>query len=177
MPVFLKRFDAPLCVFNLGILLSWSLCVVAEPARYGEPPTPACKRDSRYGRNYSMKYITRLAPDLQTLSDGNLSRGSACARRVSGRESRTPSLHSKHMVSVDIHLQMGVLLFEGLDQIDLTGPFEVLSRIPNSSYCIFAKSVVPVGDVRGLRWLPMPRSPKHPSSISCMCPVASGSKP
>jgi hypothetical protein len=31
----------------------------------------------------------------------------------------------------DMHLQIGSLLFEGLDQIDLTGPFEVFSRIPD----------------------------------------------
>jgi cyclohexyl-isocyanide hydratase len=32
------------------------------------------------------------------------------------------------MTPPDAHLQIGALLFEGLDQIDLTGPFEVLSR-------------------------------------------------
>lgn len=31
-------------------------------------------------------------------------------------------------IPADTHLQIGSLLFEGLDQIDLTGPFEVLSR-------------------------------------------------
>jgi cyclohexyl-isocyanide hydratase len=40
----------------------------------------------------------------------------------------------------DIHLQIGSLLFEGVDQIDLTGPFEVLSRIPNSTYRIYGKT-------------------------------------
>lgn len=49
------------------------------------------------------------------------------------------------------HLQIGSLLFEGLDQIDLTGPFEVLSRIPDSTYRIFAKTMAPVRDVRGLK--------------------------
>jgi hypothetical protein len=29
------------------------------------------------------------------------------------------------MIPHDVHLQIGSLLFEGLDQIDLTGPFEV----------------------------------------------------
>jgi hypothetical protein len=32
------------------------------------------------------------------------------------------------MIPLDTHLQIGSLLFEGLGQIDLTGPFEVLSR-------------------------------------------------
>jgi cyclohexyl-isocyanide hydratase len=55
------------------------------------------------------------------------------------------------MIPHDIHLQIGSLLFEGLDQIDLTGPFEVLSRIPNSTYRLFGKTTEPIQDVRGLR--------------------------
>lgn len=58
------------------------------------------------------------------------------------------------MIPADKHLQIGSLLFEGLDQIDLTGPFEVLSRIPNSTYRIFAKTTDPVRDLRGLRLTP-----------------------
>ncbi len=52
------------------------------------------------------------------------------------------------------HLQIGSLLFAGLDQMDLTGPFEVLSRIPNATCRIFAKTTEPVRDVRGLRLVP-----------------------
>ncbi len=55
------------------------------------------------------------------------------------------------MIPHDTHLHIGSLLFEGLDQIDLTGPFEVLSRIPNTTYRIFGKTTEPVTDVRGLR--------------------------
>ena len=55
------------------------------------------------------------------------------------------------MIDPNRHLQIGSLLFEELDQIDLTGPFEVLSRIPNSTYRIYAKSLEPMQDVRGLR--------------------------
>ncbi len=52
------------------------------------------------------------------------------------------------------HLQIGCLLFDGVDQIDLTGPFEVLARIPNSTYRIYAKSAKPARDVKGLRLTP-----------------------
>jgi cyclohexyl-isocyanide hydratase len=55
------------------------------------------------------------------------------------------------MIAPDTHLQIGSLLFEGLDQIDLTGPFEVLSRIPNSTYRLYGKTATAVRDVRGLR--------------------------
>ena len=58
------------------------------------------------------------------------------------------------MIAPDTHLQIGSLLFEGLDQIDLTGPFEVFSRIPNSTYRIFGKTPAPTRDMRGLRLLP-----------------------
>nr|WP_249120131.1 DJ-1/PfpI family protein [Plastoroseomonas hellenica] len=46
------------------------------------------------------------------------------------------------------------MIFEELDQIDLTGPFEVLSRISNSTYRIYGKTSAPVQDVKGLRITP-----------------------
>jgi hypothetical protein len=58
------------------------------------------------------------------------------------------------MVPYETHLQIGSLLFEGLDQIDLTGPFEVLSRIPNSTYRIYGKTTESVRDLKGLRLTP-----------------------
>ena len=58
------------------------------------------------------------------------------------------------MIPHDTHLHIGSLLFEGLDQIDLTGPFEVLSRIPNATYRIYGKTMAPVRDLKGLRLTP-----------------------
>jgi cyclohexyl-isocyanide hydratase len=58
------------------------------------------------------------------------------------------------MIPERVHLNIGSLLFEGLDQIDLTGPFEVLSRIPNATHRIYAKSIAPARDVMGLRITP-----------------------
>jgi cyclohexyl-isocyanide hydratase len=60
------------------------------------------------------------------------------------------------MTSPDAHLQIGSLLFEGLDQIDLTGPFEVLSRMPNSTYRLFARAPSRCGTCGacGLRLMP-----------------------
>jgi len=54
----------------------------------------------------------------------------------------------------DTPLRIGSLLFEGLDQIDLTGPFEVLSRLPNSTYRIYARTRDAVKDIAGLRLSP-----------------------
>jgi cyclohexyl-isocyanide hydratase len=58
------------------------------------------------------------------------------------------------MIAPDTHLQIGSLLFEGIDRIDLTGPFEIQSRIPNATYRIFGKTREPVRDLRGLRLTP-----------------------
>ena len=58
------------------------------------------------------------------------------------------------MIPHNIHLHIGSLVFEGIDQIDLTGPFEVLSRIPNSTYRIYGKTTASVRDLKGLRLTP-----------------------
>ena len=58
------------------------------------------------------------------------------------------------MLPPDQHLRIGSLLFEGIDQIDLTGPFEVLARIPNSTYRVYGKTTETVRDLKGLRLTP-----------------------
>lgn len=58
------------------------------------------------------------------------------------------------MIPHDTPLLIGSLLFEGVDQIDLTGPFEVLSRLPNSTVGIFGRTAEPVRDLKGLRLTP-----------------------
>jgi cyclohexyl-isocyanide hydratase len=58
------------------------------------------------------------------------------------------------MIPHNTELRIGSLVFEGIDQIDLTGPFEVLSRIPNSTYRIYGKTGAPVRDLKGLRLTP-----------------------
>ena len=58
------------------------------------------------------------------------------------------------MIPHNTHLEIGSLVFEDMDQIDLTGPFEVLSRIPNATYRLYAESAKPVRDLKGLRLLP-----------------------
>jgi cyclohexyl-isocyanide hydratase len=58
------------------------------------------------------------------------------------------------MIPHDTHLTIGSLVFDGLDQIDLTGSLEVLSRIPNSTYRLYGKTTNAVRDVKGLRLAP-----------------------
>lgn len=51
-------------------------------------------------------------------------------------------------------LCVGCLIFEQMDQIDFTGPFEVLSRMPDTTIQIIGKEVAPMRDVQGLRLSP-----------------------
>ena len=80
------------------------------------------------------------------------------------------------MIADEVHLEIGLLAFDGLDQIDLTGPFEVLALLPNATTRIFAKSLEPVRDVRGLRLLPDATFSEARSSTCCTCRAAMGRK-
>ncbi|WP_162501429.1 DJ-1/PfpI family protein, partial [Methylobacterium crusticola] len=51
-------------------------------------------------------------------------------------------------------IEIGSLLIDRLDQIDLTGPFEVLSRLPGARHRIYARTMEPVRDIMGLRLVP-----------------------
>lgn len=58
------------------------------------------------------------------------------------------------MILPETPLHIGCLLFEGVDQIDLTGPFEVLSRLPNATCRIYGKTAATLRDLTGLRLTP-----------------------
>ncbi|WP_207481308.1 DJ-1/PfpI family protein [Arenibaculum pallidiluteum] len=51
-------------------------------------------------------------------------------------------------------IEIGALVFPGIDQIDLTGPFEVLSRMPGARYRLYGLTSDPVRDVMGLLLTP-----------------------
>ncbi len=48
------------------------------------------------------------------------------------------------------HLSIGAIAFPGMDQMDFTGPFAVLSRIPNSAIHVIWKQATPIRDLHGL---------------------------
>ena len=58
------------------------------------------------------------------------------------------------MIPNDRTIRIGTLLFDGIDQIDVTGPFEVLSRLPNATHRLYALFNRPVRDIMGLHILP-----------------------
>jgi len=47
-------------------------------------------------------------------------------------------------------LHIGGLIFPNMDQMDFTGPFEVLSLIPNARFHVIGKDLTAVRDARGL---------------------------
>ena len=52
------------------------------------------------------------------------------------------------------HIRFGALVFPAMDQIDLTGPFEVLSRVPDSTFTLLWKTLDPIRDMKGLMLTP-----------------------
>lgn len=50
----------------------------------------------------------------------------------------------------DASMDVGILIFPNMDQIDFTGPFEVLSRIPGAAIHVVWKEKKPVRDIKGL---------------------------
>jgi cyclohexyl-isocyanide hydratase len=58
------------------------------------------------------------------------------------------------MISAHDHIEIGSFIFDGMDQIDLTGPFEVLSRLPNATIRLCGVTREPIRDVNGLRLVP-----------------------
>lgn len=51
-------------------------------------------------------------------------------------------------------LSVGCLIFPQMDQIDFTGPFEVLSRMSDTTVHVVGKELAPVRDMQGLRLTP-----------------------
>jgi cyclohexyl-isocyanide hydratase len=62
---------------------------------------------------------------------------------LSVSERPKPTLHNGH-------LTIGCLIFPRMDQIDFTGPFEVLSRVPDSTVHVMGKTKDPIRDIQGL---------------------------
>lgn len=57
-------------------------------------------------------------------------------------------------VPADIRLEIGLLLYPKLTQLDLTGPFEVFARLSNARVHLLWKSKEPVASDRGLVFQP-----------------------
>lgn len=65
-----------------------------------------------------------------------------------------PDLRPLAEVPADRPIRVGALVFPRMDQIDLTGPFAVLSRLPNATVRLLWKTTDPIRDSRGLGLIP-----------------------
>jgi len=59
-------------------------------------------------------------------------------------------------------LRIGAIVFPRMDQMDVTGPFEVLSRIPGATFNLCWKEVTPVHDMNGFSITPDMRFDEAP---------------
>jgi cyclohexyl-isocyanide hydratase len=104
----------------------------------GDSGTPAKGRDTFGGGSYqnarSVLFRSRVGDEIAPMS---LMRS---APTVSG--------------SSDATLTVGMVLFDGLTQLDLTGPYEVLARMPNTRVHLVAGTRDVVRSEWGLRILP-----------------------
>ncbi len=66
--------------------------------------------------------------------------------------------------------------FEQRDQIDFTGPFEILSRMPDATIQTIGKDDQPLHDIQGLRLTPDILSLKRDVMTFSLYPVGLGSK-
>ena len=62
--------------------------------------------------------------------------------------------HTMHTMTPPSPLSIGMVLFPGLTQLDLTGAYEVLARMPDTRVHLVASTLQPVGSEWGLTILP-----------------------
>ena len=72
------------------------------------------------------------------------------------------------------YLHLGAILFPDMDQADFTGPFEVLSRLPNSRFHILAKDAQPIRDAKNLILTPETTFEQAPQLDVLLLPGGAG---
>jgi cyclohexyl-isocyanide hydratase len=65
------------------------------------------------------------------------------------------AFHEERVMSETTRLRSGLLVFPNLTQLDLTGPYEVLARLPGAETLLLWKNLDPVRSEHGLTILPM----------------------
>lgn len=55
-----------------------------------------------------------------------------------------------NVTTTDQHVNIGAIVFPRVDQMDFSGPFEVLVRVPNSTFHVLWKTKEPIRDAHGL---------------------------
>jgi cyclohexyl-isocyanide hydratase len=89
-------------------------------------------------------FAQNLAASLTVASQSSL------AMSATGAPSQTNSSQDEPKAGKSSHLTIGCLVYPRQDQVDFTGPFEVLSRIPDSTVHVIGKERLAFRDVKGL---------------------------
>jgi cyclohexyl-isocyanide hydratase len=76
--------------------------------------------------------------------------------------------------AIERQLEIGAIIFPGMDQFDFTGPFEVLSRLPHSTFHILGKDRAPVRDAKGLILTPEKTYEESPPLDVLLVPGGAG---
>src|SRR3981189_1591769 len=77
----------------------------------------------------------------------------------------------------ETHFRSGMLVFPNLTQLDLTGPYEVLARLPGAETLLLWKSLDPVRSEHGLTILPMATFSSCPPLDLVLVPGGAGINP
>jgi cyclohexyl-isocyanide hydratase len=77
----------------------------------------------------------------------------------------------------ETHLRSGLVVFPNLTQLDLTGPYEVLARLPGAETLLLWKSMDPVRSEHGLTILPMATFASCPPLDLILVPGGAGINP
>ena len=77
----------------------------------------------------------------------------------------------------ETYLRSGMLVFPDMTQLDLTGPYEVLARLPGAETLLLWKSLDPVRSEHGLTILPMAALSSCPPLDLVLVPGGAGINP
>lgn len=89
-------------------------------------------------------FAQSMAASLTVASRGSL------ANSATGATPQTNSSQDDPQAKRSGHLTIGCLVYPRQDQIDFTGPFEILSRIPDSIVYVIGKERLAFRDMKGL---------------------------
>ena len=100
--------------------------------------------------------------------------GKAGLKRPGAAPYRRERLQQRTGAETAMPFQTGLLLFPNLTQLDMTGPYEVFAKFPDSEVHLLWKTLGPVTAAGGMRLLRARPSPTACSSTSSACRGASG---
>jgi cyclohexyl-isocyanide hydratase len=95
-----------------------------------------------------------------------------------GKQKRSPAtpLWERQGMS-EPNFRSGMLVFPNLTQLDLTGPYEVLARLPGTETLLLSKDLLPVRSEHGLTILPMATLAECPPLDLVLVPGGPGINP